>query len=348
MRWPLILSGLALAGCGDSPADITPPPATAPAFRVLTWNLFLGTDFASLFDVQSMAEIPDAAAGAWADVQATDFPARAESIADALALTEPLLVGLQEVELFRMQSPGDSWFGEPATNVALDFVETLRAALTARDLDYTVASTTTTIDAEVPMTVASGTDDIRLTDREVILARPSVTVSNPRQGVFTAAARVSVPGAPITVALERGFTAVDAVVGGRAFVFVSAHLEAADDAVRDAQGREFLTALEDITGPLVLVGDFNASPASGLYADILAAGFTDAWSVAQGDGSTCCQAPTLANEASELGARIDYVFVRGGLSPTEALRVGDVATSRTPSGLWPSDHAGVTAAVQFP
>jgi len=51
------------------------------------------------------------------------------------------------------------------------------------------------------------------------------------------------------------------------------------------------------------------------------------------------------NPVSKLSQRIDYVFSRG-LSPEETRLVGDKPNSRTPSGLWPSDHAGVVATLE--
>jgi hypothetical protein len=42
-------------------------------------------------------------------------------------------------------------------------------------------------------------------------------------------------------------------------------------------------------------------------------------------------------------SRIDYVFSRGGLKAGDATLVGADPNSRTPAGLWPSDHAGLFA-----
>ena len=50
-----------------------------------------------------------------------------------------------------------------------------------------------------------------------------------------------------------------------------------------------------------------------------------------------------------LNRRIDHVFIRegDGFAPIQADVVGEEEADRTPSGLWPSDHAGVTASVRL-
>jgi hypothetical protein len=58
--------------------------------------------------------------------------------------------------------------------------------------------------------------------------------------------------------------------------------------------------------------------------------------------------PGLDNAASLLDVRVDLVLVRGGLGIGSAVRVGEDPDDRTPSGLWPSDHAGVVAGLTLP
>ena len=62
---------------------------------------------------------------------------------------------------------------------------------------------------------------------------------------------------------------------------------------------------------------------------------------------TCGQGPVLDNPVSKLDERIDYVFVRDA-DVRECRVVGDQPEDRTrPGGLWPSDHAGVVARLEF-
>lgn len=340
---PGIPGGDSLTPGGDSfveaPADL----------EVMTWNLYLGTDFESLFDVTSLAEIPGAAAAAWEDVQATRFEDRAESIADSIAATAPALVGLQEVELYRIQSPGDGWTGAPAEDVALDFLDLLLTALADRGLDYAVVARTTTVDIEVPMTVPTGADDIRITDQEVILALPEVEIANVREMGFAATATVTIPGLFFPIQLPRGWASVDATWRGEQLTFVSTHLEVVDDDVQTAQGDELVEALTDASLPVVLVGDLNSTPdgtTTPTQAHVIAAGYVDAWDQAAAEGPTCCQSSDLSNAESTLSRRIDYIFVSDEIEVTDVSRLGHDPTSRTPSGLWPSDHAGVRATIR--
>jgi endonuclease/exonuclease/phosphatase family metal-dependent hydrolase len=100
---------------------------------------------------------------------------------------------------------------------------------------------------------------------------------------------------------------------------------------------------------VVLVGDFNSQPGDPAPAKFTAAGLSDAWvKTSEGEaGLTCCQVPpdSIVNPVSKLSQRIDYVFSRG-LRADDTHLVGDTPKSRTPSGLWPSDHAGLVATLE--
>ena len=69
----------------------------------------------------------------------------------------------------------------------------------------------------------------------------------------------------------------------------------------------------------------------------------DAWrAVAKDDdGSTWGQANDVANRVSTLDQRLDLVLLAGGVRPVSIRRVGHLGADRTPTGLWPSDHAGL-------
>jgi hypothetical protein len=83
---------------------------------------------------------------------------------------------------------------------------------------------------------------------------------------------------------------------------------------------------------------------------VINAGFLDAWKQkrAADPGFTCCQAPNLQNTVSLLNHRIDLVLFRGAFGIADIHLVGNSSTDRTPSGLWPSDHAGVVATMLIP
>jgi hypothetical protein len=67
-------------------------------------------------------------------------------------------------------------------------------------------------------------------------------------------------------------------------------------------------------------------------------------------GFTCCQTETLDNPVSSLDSRIDMIFADFGDLVPEKIKasvLGDEPGDKTPSGLWPSDHAGVATKLSF-
>ncbi len=151
---------------------------------------------------------------------------------------------------------------------------------------------------------------------------------------------------------------MDATVEGRTYRFVATHLEPADytDLVQAAQVAELIQIFGAETRPLILVGDLNTrADGSGTptYATLLDAGYRDVWDLdatPDGSGATCCHPLDLRSEGPGLDERIDFVMVRNVGNPlsVEAWVVGDESADRTPSGMWPSDHAGVMARIFIP
>ena len=144
-----------------------------------------------------------------------------------------------------------------------------------------------------------------------------------------------------------------AEVRGASFTFFDTHLESFHPLVRQAQAAELAAIVGAVEGPLVLAGDLNSLPGTE-GAAILAApppfgpGLVDVWAALHPNqpGFTCCFAEDLADPALLLDVRIDYVMVRG-LRPLTA-RVLGAAPGDHATGLWPSDHAGVTASLKVP
>lgn len=149
----------------------------------MTRNLYLGADLTPV-TTAAPEEIPLRVAQVWQQVQATDFMTRAQAIAAEIAANNVDVVGLQEAALWRIQSPGDFFTGNtPATTVALDFVEILRAALASLGSSYEVAVSSPGFDIELPSIAG---DDIRFTDREVVLIRSGLWTTNAQAGCFNA------------------------------------------------------------------------------------------------------------------------------------------------------------------
>ena len=273
-------------------------------------------------------------------------------MAALIRLLRPALIGVQEAALIRTQTPSD-FFGpnrRPAGHVAYDFVALLLNALKQSGSRYRAVARSQNFDIELPRANPNGTlTDVRVTDRDVVLARGDVEV-DPRSITkrnYNAAVSVG------SMRLLRGFVAIDAVVGGTTYRFVTTHLEAGSqsEGVRVAQVGELIRAFEDESLPLIVVGDFNSEAPGGerLSADDRDAGYADAWTArvgARADGLTCCQDSDLLNRDSLLHERIDLVFAKNiDLGRVVATTGLDKPWQKTASGLWPSDHAAVFASL---
>jgi hypothetical protein len=284
---------------------------------------------------------------------ASDFPKRAEALARQIAITQPELIGLQEVSLLRMQTPGDALFGgtTPATAVQLDYLAELLEALHQRGLNYAAVAAVTNFDIELPMPTASPTvfTDVRLTDRDVILVRADLPpghlrISRPQAGNF----RTALPLPNLRLSILRGWCSVDVQTRGRNFQFINAHLEEnTAPQIQAAQALELLAGPAATALPVIMVGDFN-SDANGndgtVSYGLLTGAFTDAWNVAHpGDpGLTWGHDPFLADPSVEFVWRLDLVLFRGPKFQVLNLWRMSPQFQAVPP-LWPSDHAGVVA-----
>jgi hypothetical protein len=160
----------------------------------MTRNLYVGADLSPVFAAAAKGDGPgivQATTATWQNVKATNFPERAGALANEIENSKPLLVGLQEVSLFRT-GPPDSITGTPtpALHVELDYLDILLKELDQRGLHYAPVTITKGADAEIPGFTAPGVlQDIRLTDRDVILARTDVSssklqLSNKQTGIM--------------------------------------------------------------------------------------------------------------------------------------------------------------------
>ncbi len=373
------LFGALLLVAAASPIAAAPPPQAnnTKTVTVMTRNLYLGADVAPVVAAALSGDpgaLVLAVSEAWGNVQLTDFPARAEGIAREIATEKPDLVGLQEAELWRSQTPADGVMGN-AHHVEYDFVGILLEALEGRGLHYAVVAEEKGIDIELPGYLSEANleigllSDIRLTEREVILARidpksSELKLSNPKTGHFVRNVEYPI-STDFTFVVRRGWASVDARTASERFRFVTTHLEADDENVREAQALEILAGPADTTLPVILVADANSNANGGLtsvaYNSFIAAGFTDAWFQAHPGEfvSTCCADALLLLSnglpASDDEGRIDLVLYRGagafstlgvdllGNNPaTDGVLSGDGVTL-----IWPSDHAGVAAKLQI-
>ena len=341
-----------------SPNASNPARGNARPVKVMTRNLYAGTDLAPLLSATSLPQFAYEVAQAFGRVQATDFPARAKVLSQEIKEADPHLIGLQEVALWRIGEPGvlDGSI-TPATTVVYDFLASLQDELSHRGLHYSVVIVQNEFDAEGPSTLGF---DIRLTLRDVILAKADLppdelTLSNANSANYIAT--LSLPTVAGDLTFTRGWTSVDAKVNRRTFRFISTHLEAFSPYHRWAQSNELLSGPANTALPVVLVGDLNSYPGESYtdefepflaYANLIDAGFVDTWMQANPNdpGYTFGNDADLLNPTPTLTTRVDHVLTRPSVGVFKSKIVGIDQDNRTPSGLWPSDHAGVVATLR--
>jgi endonuclease/exonuclease/phosphatase family metal-dependent hydrolase len=310
---------------------------------VATYNVYLGADLALLFGATSIDDLAARADVVRGQLDHTDFAQRADAIARILVREGVDVVGLQEVTRWESAPVGtDGAIGEPA--VLVDFLPLLVEACAAAGAAYDVHAVNPNFAGGLPV----GDSWMSILGANVVLVRRdgAFTVTAERTGTFARTLEMPTGIAGVTFPVARGWGWVEGEVDGRPLLFVNTHTEAYDAGVRDAQRDELLALVADHGRPVVLVGDLNARPD-----DVgVPPPYADAWLAVGGDptaGHTCGQAAELDNERSALAERIDYVFVRDARVTACAVVGGEPDDRTVPDGLWPSDHAGVVARLEF-
>jgi len=342
-----------------------PGLAFAEKLTVMTRNLYLGAEIQSLAGAGSAPEFIAGVQEALLQIAANNFPERAVVLASEIVEKKPHLVGLQEVYNFTI----DGGNTQPPFR---DYLNDLMAALADQGASYYVAATVKNLDLALPIDGSV----IGVMDRDVILAREDVAAEVVDLTPLCPPGRPSVDGCnygivaiadtPVgPIAFERGYVAVDTPYGR----FFNTHLEIRDPdplnplspLVQRSQAMELMQVIGALNssnpppGPIIIAGDFNSSPEDGdyfgfpsPYQQILTAGYTDAWTQRPGKpkGLTCCFDEDLRNPA-DLYERIDMIFSNAQTSRVKANVVGNDEDDLTPSGLWPSDHAGVVVRMEY-
>lgn len=351
-----VLLALALAGCGPAEGEVATSAAAVSGsavdpgnaggnkhLTVMSRNLYVGGDLFLPFAPGT--EDPLAVASqVFADVLASDVPARMQAIAAELAMARPDLVGLQEAYRIVVTPLGAT---EPVL-LDLDFVSLVVDALAELPgPGYRVVVE----EEHTALTVPLPADGVQVTivDRDAILADADVVVRSAGGGDFEARFEASLAGIPVV--LLRGW--VEAVVKhqGVELTFVNTHLET--KSFGPLQSLQAIELAERFAGvePLVVVGDVNSDPEDPPTAlptpyTILTGFLTDVWPpVGAGAGLTCCFAADLT-PPSDLVERVDLVLVDGAVTPLSAFRVG-LDPLEALGDRWPSDHAGVVATLRL-
>ena len=213
-----VLAGLvALAGATAMLFGVAAENAQAAKgkdIRVMTRNLYLGADLGPGLESNSLAELTSGAGEILRSVDTTKFSDRAKQLAKEIRSTNPDLVGLQEVALWRTKTPPVVYIpglnSPVSTTVRYDFLAMLLTALNKgkpKAQRYSAAVVKNQFDFETPTDVDDNTGTCtnfeylgtpnagcgafpgadltgRLTMRDVILVKAGVRVSQKASGTF--------------------------------------------------------------------------------------------------------------------------------------------------------------------
>jgi endonuclease/exonuclease/phosphatase family metal-dependent hydrolase len=366
-RSPWLVAALAILATAVLPS-VAEAKKKGPKLTVMTRNVFLGADLSPAIGASSLGAAIDGAGTIWNELQSTKFAERAKPLAREIKRSKADLVGLQEVALWRTQTPSDLGAppqnpnGKPATKVDQDFLAILKRELKRIKAGYKVVVVQREFDAELPVDTdgnnATGEPlfgaefDARLTMRDVILVKRSskVKLGKTRRGHYSTRFEPNVGG--VVIPVDRGWASVEARLKGKRFRFVDTHLEAfGDPKIREAQAIELSQGPLKTKRQVILVGDLNSGiarhneperPGDELAFEALAKfGMRD-----NGAVQSCCYS-SLFDVNAAFDHTVDHVLSKPGLKKVRAFVTGNQRSERTPSGLWPSDHGGVVSTLRL-
>lgn len=321
--------------------------------KVMTYNMFQGTDFVEVLSAQSFAEYLAAAQLTLQQVSDSNLPLRTQAIAHQIAISQPDLVGLEEATLWRYGA------GPNATGVLFDPLQDLLNALAKQGQHYAPVVVADEYELQGPLTPDLSLW-LRANGRNVLLARtdkPDMHLSNPQAASFHTL--LTIPD-PILgdLTIVRSWGSIDVNLHGQNFRFIITHLEnpipqiPASYLLLQAQAKELSDIPANTSLPVILAGDFNAianmpaDPSNATYQEMLNLGFKDSW--AEVDPNRFGLTWPLDNSTTKDTAtqRIDFVFLRGHVNARVVDLAGDQKQDRV-DNMWPSDHAGLRALLQL-
>jgi endonuclease/exonuclease/phosphatase family metal-dependent hydrolase len=310
-------------------------------------------------------------------VERTNFATRSKLLADEIAAAGPDVLGLQEVALWR-HGPIELDQAGPtdATEVDYDFLASLLSELAQRGIDYEIVQVEQESDVEAPAFTgnpftgtASSAEDIRLTDRDVILVRRGVGIRIDGSGGDHYSQHLDVNLGGSAFRFVRGFAWADLAVGVHHIRFITTHLESQSAKIARAQAEELLSGVaQDTSLSTVITCDCNSDPASIAAHSLLPIGsgaayrliteghgFADLWlqqPARVGPGNTASLSELVNDDVADFTRRIDLVLARSTWAAPIVVRgaevTGDELNDRDPiTELWPSDHAGVAVQLQI-
>jgi hypothetical protein len=356
-----ILAGMLIMACSLASAQAL--SKGKGDLRVMTYNANEGTDLLEVQAATTQMDFLFAVGATIAQVRETNPPARMQALAKQIIAASPALVGLQELDEWSTGPLDPTTFTCGSTTLEFDMLKELQDALDAHGAHYKVAvqAQQYAFPPTPGLILSSGTFlCVQLTNNIAILARTDLDPSqfswtNPNSAQY--AATLFFPTPVGTVPLPRAWASVDAASHGQSFRFITTHLESVDTTVfglpsiREAQGAELRNGPANTTMPVIIAMDSNSQaaplPQDPTYIDFTLAGYNDVWSQLHPGvlGLTCCQSEPDNNPVSQLYQRIDLILTLGPIGAQNISLYGATPASKTPGGLWPSDHAGVAAQV---
>lgn len=353
LTFSVLLSLLSsLGGAGQASAE--EPSKGKGHLRVMTYNVNEGTDFLEIQQARDLNQFLAAIGQTITQVRETNSPARMQAVAKQIIAAGPALVSLQEL---------DEWYTAPfnpltgacgSPTLEFGMLQELEDALAAQGAHYTLA-----VKAQqyafplIPGFIPPGTFlCVSVVNHVAILARTDLASSkfqwsNPQSAQYVTT--LQFPSPVGLLPLPRAWVSVDARFNGKAFRFIGTHLESVVPVIREAQGAELRAGPANTSLPVILAMDSNAQaaplPQDPTYMDFIAAGYNDGWTeiFPLVPGFTCCQAQLDNNPESQLYQRIDLILTLGNVEAQNIALFGADPSTKTPGGLWPSDHAGVAA-----
>lgn len=379
--------------------------SAAAEIDVMTQNQYLGADLAPVLgaataDPFDPGAVNAAVVDALRKIAARRPAERALALAAEIAQRNPDVVGLQEAFKFECTpSPGvppmpGMGCDDPEIKGAFtDHLQDTEAALRGK---YVIVGKVTNVKIDtIPFAVNGYPALLAIADRDAILVRAGLPAAWLNFASVGACPKPSEQGCnyqtappplvtPLgTIAIERGFLAVDVTVKGRIYRVFNTHLEQRLLApnlpetrlLQVGQAYELVGAALgtwDGLKTVIVVGDMNSDPTDTIpvppypatlpgalpvippYAIFTLNGFTDTWTLRPHDdsGLGCCQAEDLANRRTQVDERIDMIFSL--TRPSKVLNMkllgntmGDKTRPPGNGGLWPSDHSGLAAKLKF-
>lgn len=398
----LVLFGVVSLSTAGAPDGMTQHHhrGTAGMIDVMTQNQYLGADLAPLLEAATSGGPFDPVAfnsalvEALKKIAATTPAERVRALAEEIERRKPDVVGLQEAYMFECTPfpgvplpPGAGCHDPLIKDAFTDHLQNTEKALREK---YVVAGKVTNLKVGPIQFLVNGFPALlSIADRDAILVRAGLHA----QRVNFACSTPSDDGChyltkppdlvlgDITIALVRGFLAVDVMVKGWQYRVFNTHLEQrllAENLpetrlLQVGQANELLaTALatwsrwDGLSKTVIIVGDINSDPRDPKitlpngeqvmtpYQIFTSNGLTDVWTLRPHPkpGSTCCQDEDLTNGRSELYERIDMIFSLPRPSQVMDVKLlGNKKRDKTDppprGGLWPSDHAALAATLKF-